>query len=113
MEAEKLIEALESFSLCRLSKEKAVGAMNVAYNIFRDESNYDCSVRCAAAERILLTLLKCCTEISLKEFFVEHIRDIMSLVEARETKVGVACSLQCNLLYTCQVYYTPPPTEQW
>lgn len=80
-----------SFLLCSstnsLPSSAAKSAIDVSYHVFTDERGYPPEVRRAAAERVCMTLLRSCSEVALREFFLEHIGDIMATVEANLSKV--------------------------
>lgn len=61
--------------------------MDSVFVIFTNHSQYDPQVRRAAAERVLLTLLRNCSDLALREFFIRHIAELMVTIEAKETKV--------------------------
>ena len=82
----------------RISNEKAKAALDCVHAFFTNHSQYDPQVRRAAAERVLLTLLKNCSEVALRQFFIQHIPELMATVEAKETKVRMQpnCSCTCS-----------------
>lgn len=59
----------------------------MSYHVFTDERGYPPEARGAAAERVCMTLLRSSSEVALREFFLEHIGDIMATVEANLSKV--------------------------
>lgn len=71
-------------------------AMDVAYQFFTNERDYPIEGRQAAAERVCLTLMRSCDEVALREFFLDHVGEIMSVIEASLSKV-----LSCLYLYYC------------
>ena len=87
-------------TLHRISNEKAKAALDCVHAFFMNHSQYDPQVRRAAAERVLLTLLKNCSEVALRQFFIQHIPELMATVEAKETKVR----MQPNCFWACSKY---------
>ena len=71
----------------RLSTTSAKSAIDVAYNVFTNEQSYPPEARRAACERVCLTLLRSCSEQTLRDFFVDHIREIADVIEANLSKV--------------------------
>ena len=64
--------------------------------MFVNERDYPVEARRAAAERVCLTMMRHCSEVALKEFFADHICQIMSLVEEKLNKVSVlVCVCVC------------------
>ena len=63
--------------------------MDVAYNIFCKEGSFKNLQRRAALERVCLTMLRSVSIPALKEFFFDHIKDIMSRIEVKLNKVGI------------------------
>ena len=66
---------------------KVLAALESVYRVFSDTSQYPSAMRCAAANRVLLTMMRSCSTKTLKAFFVNHVVDLMSLIEAKESKV--------------------------
>lgn len=62
-------------------------AINIAYQFFTNERDYPIEARRAAAERVCLTLMRSCDEVALREFFLSHIEEIMTVIEASLSKV--------------------------
>ena len=62
-------------------------AVDVAYRLFTDEVGYPPEARRAAMERVCLPLLRACSVVALREFYLEHITEIMVTIEANLTKV--------------------------
>ena len=55
--------------------------------MFTNERGYPPEARKGAAERVCMTLLRSCSEEALREFFLEHIGEIMATIEANLSKV--------------------------
>jgi DNA-dependent protein kinase catalytic subunit len=66
---------------------KVLAALESVYRVFSDTSQYPSAMRCAAANRVLLTMMRSCSTKTLKAFFVNHVVDLMSLIEAKESKM--------------------------
>ena len=67
----------------------AMEAINTGYVIFTNEDGYRNDVRRAVMERVCLPLLRVCSEQVLREFFLKYICDIVSILEARESRVSI------------------------
>lgn len=65
-------------------------AIDLAYRFFTNERDYPIEARRAAAERVCLTLMRSCDEVALREFFLDHVEEIITIIEASLSKV---CSL--------------------
>ena len=76
---------------CSLSASNAKAAVDVAYRIFTDETGYPAEARRAAGERVCLPLLRSCDLAALREFFLDHIGQIMQVLEANLSKVSCQC----------------------
>ena len=63
-------------------------AIDVAYRLFTNERDYPTEGRRAIAERVCLTLMKYCDEVALREFFLDHVGEIMTTVEEKLSKVN-------------------------
>lgn len=70
-----------------MSTTAAKSAIDVAYSVFTNEHSYPPEARRAACERVCLTLLRSCSEQTLRDFFVDHIREIADVIEANLSKV--------------------------
>ena len=55
--------------------------------MFTNERGYPPEARKGAAERVCMTLLRSCSEVALREFFLEHVGEIMATIEANLSKV--------------------------
>ena len=73
--------------VCSAPGGKVRAALEKVYTIFTNESQYEAVIRCAVANRILITMMKDCLVDTIKEFFVEHISEVMAVIEAKESKV--------------------------
>ena len=77
-----------------------------------NERDYHAEARRAAAEKVCLTMMRHCSEVALKEFFADHICQMMSVVEEKLNKVSAlvcvrvcVCVCVCvSLLCTCTVH---------
>ena len=75
----------------RLSTVAAKSAIEAAYSVFTNEQSYPPEARKAACERVCLILLHSCSEQTLRDFFVDHIREIADVIEANLSKVVCVC----------------------
>lgn len=77
-------------------------AIDVAYQLFTNERDYPLEGRRAIAERVCLTLMKSCDEVALREFFLDHVGEIMTTVEDKLSKVNLEASSSriCYLAFT-------------
>lgn len=114
---------------CRFSSSIAKSAIELAYAIFVNERDYPAEARRAAAERVCLPLMRQCSEGALKDFFAEHICQIMSMVDEKLVKVssgvcgwmgcgceGILHGLWCanvfhRICYCCLAVYTQNTLE--
>ena len=62
-------------------------AVDVPYGIFMKEGNFPNEIRRAALERVALSMLRVVHTSALTEFFMEHIKEIMKLIEAKQSRV--------------------------
>jgi hypothetical protein len=67
--------------------DKQKPALDVAYNIFCREGGFKNSQRRAALERVCLSMLRVVHLPTLKEFFIDHIKDIVASIELKFNKV--------------------------
>ena len=77
-----------SLCLSSMAMDRHKPALNVPYNIFRKEGSFANEIRRAALERVCLTLLRLVHISALTEFFMEHIKEIMTNIQAKPVKVG-------------------------
>ena len=75
------------YILHRLSTTTAKSAVDVAYKVFTNEQSFPPEARRAACERVCLPLLRCCSEQTVRDFFIDHIKDITDVIEANLSKV--------------------------
>ena len=68
--------------------DKHKPALDVSYNIFRREGSFTNDQRRAALERVCLSMLRTVHVSALTEFFMDHIKEIMGTVEAKQAKVS-------------------------
>ena len=61
--------------------------MDVPYQFFTNNRDYPIEGRRAATERVCLTLMRSCDEVALREFFLDHIVEIMATIEADLSRV--------------------------
>ncbi len=62
-------------------------AVDVAYRVLMDRDVHSPEVRKAAGERMCLPFLRECGLETLREFFLDHIQDIMAIIEANFERV--------------------------
>lgn len=62
-------------------------AIDVAYYFFTNERDYPLEGRRQAAERVCVPLMRSCDEVALRDFFCDHIGDIMTVIESSLSKV--------------------------
>lgn len=84
------------FPPSRLSSAKSKCAVDVAYKVATSDLGYPPEVRRSAGERVCLPLLRSCDLAALREFYLDHICEIMETLEASLPKVGVIVT--CFLL---------------
>ncbi|KAI8501204.1 hypothetical protein Bbelb_212990, partial [Branchiostoma belcheri] len=71
-------------------------ALDIPYGIFRREGSFPNEIRRSALERVCLPMLRLVHPAALTEFFTDHIREIMDIIGAPQTKAGEA-SLRTQL----------------
>eukprot|EP00731_Ephydatia_muelleri_P028749 Em0020g393a len=71
--------------------------IGLAYSIFVNERDYHAEARRAAAEKVCLTMVRHCSEVALKEFFADHICQMMSVVEEKLNKSTLESQLVSKL----------------
>ena len=64
-------------------------AVDVPYNIFKKEGCFPNEIRRAALDRVCLTMLRLVHKAALTEFFCDHIKDIITMIETKVNKVSV------------------------
>jgi DNA-dependent protein kinase catalytic subunit len=87
-------------------------AIDVAYQFFTNERDYPLEGRRAAAERVCLTLMRSCDEVALREFFLDHVGEIMTVIEANLSESTMESQLVCKLccFNFMEVLYTRLPS---
>ena len=65
--------------------------MDICLAIFVNERDYRPDYRRAVIERVCITFLLNASIAALREFFLSHIKEIMSIIEAKQAKVGFCC----------------------
>ncbi|ELU11183.1 hypothetical protein CAPTEDRAFT_224273 [Capitella teleta] len=70
----------------RLPKDKHKLALDVPYKIFSQEGRFTNNQRRAACEKVSLSLMRLVHSSALTEFYCEHIKEIMKIIEAKPTK---------------------------
>lgn len=71
----------------RLLADKQKLAVDVAYKIFQKEGSFPADIRRATIEKVALQMLRLIQKSALIEFFLDHIGEIRSAVEAKLVKV--------------------------
>ena len=69
-------------------------AVDVPYGIFMKEGNFPNEIRRAALERVAMSMLRVVHTSALTEFFMEDIKEIMKIIEAKQSRV-------CTSLFYC------------
>ena len=72
------------FSLNLLQARKALDA---CFEVFKNESEHRNLTRRAVMDKVCLVMLSATTSSMMREFFVDHIKEIMNIIEARFSKV--------------------------
>lgn len=75
------------YYLFRLPADKQKLAVDVAYKIFQKEGSFPADIRRATVEKVALQMLRLIQKPALIEFFLDHIGEIRSTVEAKLVKV--------------------------
>ncbi|XP_065898419.1 DNA-dependent protein kinase catalytic subunit-like isoform X2 [Dysidea avara] len=76
----------------------AMEAIRTAYAIFTNENSFSSDARRAAMDRVCLPLLRVCSEQVLREFFLENICDIMTVLDTRESRMSSTTALETQLV---------------
>ncbi|XP_078691376.1 DNA-dependent protein kinase catalytic subunit-like isoform X2 [Branchiostoma floridae x Branchiostoma belcheri] len=99
-EAKHVMEDDIQTSLSRFIKgmgaDRQKPALDIPYGIFRREGSFPNEIRRSALERVCLPMLRLVHPAALTEFFTDHIREIMDIIGAPQTKAGEA-SLRTQL----------------
>ena len=69
-----------------MSKQKP--AVDIPYGIFTSDGRYSNLQRQAALQRVCLSMLRSVKTATLIEFFTDHVKEIMAILEAKDNKVG-------------------------
>lgn len=79
------------FSVIRLHPVpvQAKAAMDVCFSIFLNERDYLSESRRAVVERVCITFLLNTSTAARREFYLDHIKDIMAIIEVKQLKVPV------------------------
>ncbi len=72
-----------------MSSSDATEAITIAYKVFRNEGGYPPEARRGACERVCLPLLRVASEVTLREFFLGYVGEIMGVVEANLSRVRI------------------------
>jgi DNA-dependent protein kinase catalytic subunit len=72
-------------------------AIDVSCRFFTNEKDYPLDGRRAAAERVCVPLMRACDEVALREFFLDHVGEIMAVIEAPLSKSTLESQLVCKL----------------
>ncbi|CAI8051260.1 DNA-dependent protein kinase catalytic subunit [Geodia barretti] len=68
-------------------------AIDVSYRFFTNEKDYPLEGRRAAAERVCVPLMRACDEVALREFFLDHVGEVMAVIEAPLSKSALESEL--------------------
>lgn len=79
------------FSVIRLHPVpvQVKAAMDVCFSIFLNERDYLSESRRAVVERVCITFLLNTSTAARREFYLDHIKDIMAIIELKQLKVPV------------------------
>eukprot|EP00058_Branchiostoma_floridae_P019566 XP_002605056.1 hypothetical protein BRAFLDRAFT_85202 [Branchiostoma floridae] len=93
-EARHVMEEDIQTSLSRFIKgmgaDRQKPALDIPYGIFRREGSFPNEIRRSALERVCLPMLRLVHPAALTEFFTDHIREVMDIIGAPQTKAGEA-----------------------
>ena len=80
-----------NFDLRRLGPvpAQAKAAMDLCFAIFLNERDYRPDSRRAVVERVCMTFLLNTSSAALREFYLDHIKDIMRIIEGKQAKVAL------------------------
>ena len=76
--------------LVRLNLQQAIEALKICFQVFTNDSEYRPLTR-RAVIKVCLVLLRATSTSVIREFYVEHIKKIMEIVETRFFKVFRIC----------------------
>ena len=68
---------------------QAKEAMDVCFTIFLNERDYRPDNRRAVVERVCVTFLLNTSSAALRQFYLQHIKEIMGIIEAKQAKVAI------------------------
>ena len=68
---------------------QAKEAMDVCFTIFLNERDYRPDNRRAVVERVCMTFLLNTSSAALRQFYLQHIKEIMGIIEAKQAKVAI------------------------
>lgn len=68
--------------------DKQKPSVDIPFNIFTATDRFNNRQRRAALDRVCLSMLRTVKRPALIEFFSSHIKEIMAMIEAKDTKVG-------------------------
>ena len=71
-----------------MPRDKQKLAVDVPYNIFMKEGSFPNESRRAALERVAMSILRVVHTQALTEFFMDHIKEIMKIIEAKQSRVS-------------------------
>ena len=63
-------------------------AVDVPFSIFVNEAGFHNEVRRATLDRVAVSMLRVVHTSALTEFFMDHIKHVMSVIEAKPSKVS-------------------------
>jgi hypothetical protein len=67
--------------------QQAREALGVCFKVFTNDTEYRALTRRAVIDKVCLVLLRATSTSVIREFYVDNIKKIMGIVEARTTKV--------------------------
>ena len=70
-----------------MSRNRQKLAVDVPYGIFMKEGNFTNEIRRAALERVAMSMLRVVHTPTLTEFFMDHLKEIMNIIEAKPSRV--------------------------
>lgn len=71
----------------RMPRDRQKLAVDVPYGIFMKEGNFPNEIRRAALEKVAMSMLRVVHTPALTEFFMDHIKEIMKIIEAKQSRV--------------------------
>ncbi len=70
-----------------MPRDQQALAVDVTYDIFMKKGGFSHEIKKAVLERVGLTMLRVIHTSALTQFFMDHIKDIMKVVESKLPKV--------------------------